>query len=275
MARVETTDIGEFKVMALTDGGVEFTPDLFPGTDPDYILGLLKAAGQDAIQTNFNAFAVMSGDDVLLVDAGPRDLFGDTCGFLPEALEEAGIAPEAVTHLLFTHLHPDHTAGAVTADGAAVFPNATVFVDQADHAFWTKETFADETMQGWQGVAKGVLAAYAGRIEQTAGAQDLVRGVSLVPLPGHTPGHIGFRVDDGASGFLHIGDVAHAPHVQLADPEVAIVFDVDADTARATRKRTLDMLAADGLVFSGGHMLSPKFARLTRKGSGFVWEADT
>ena len=269
MSRISTTKIGEIEVISLTDGATEFGAELFPGTEASEIEGLLKEAGKDAIETNFNAFLIKSGGNTMLVDAGPRDLFGPTCGFLMDALAEAGTAPEDISHLLFTHLHPDHVAGALTPDGEAVFERAQVIVSEPEAQFWMNETFTDDTLNQWQQVAQGVLGAYAGRVEQVAATAEVMAGVTLLDLPGHTPGHVGFRVDDGSDSFAHGGDIAHAQTLQLANPEISIVFDIDADTARATRKKTLDMVATDGMQFSGGHMLRPTLGRLERAGGGY------
>ena len=98
----------------------------------------------------------------MLVDAGPRDLFGETCGFLGDAMAEAGVANDDITHLYFTHLHPDHIAGALTQDGQAVFTNAQMLVSEADHTFWAKETFTDDTLSQWQQLAKPRLRPMLG-----------------------------------------------------------------------------------------------------------------
>lgn len=272
MTRTQSTKVGEIEVIALTDGAIEFGKDTFPGVDGDHIDDLLKAAGEQAIRTNFNAFIVKSGSDVVLVDSGPRDLFGDTCGFLPQALAEAGVSPGDVTHVFFTHMHPDHVAGTITADGQAVFENATVLLAEAEHAFWAKETFAAETMQQWQGLAQAVFGAYAGRIDQLSGDAEIVKGMWAQDLAGHTPGHSGFRIDSGGAGFMHVGDIAHAQYLQFADPDIGTAFDVDSDTARKVRHRVLDMVATDGLLFSGGHVLKPKFGHLARHGTGYAFE---
>lgn len=272
MSRIESTTVGEVEIIALTDGEVEFGKEVFPAVDPARIDEVLKATGQDAIRTNFNAFLVRTGDAVVLVDSGPRDLFGPTCGKLPEALAEAGVSPEQVTHIYLTHLHPDHIAGTITPEGEAVFANAQVFVLEKDHAFWSNETFSDETLQQWQVLAKAVLGAYGGRVEQVSGEAEIAPGFYAMPLPGHTPGHAGFRIDSGP-GFVHVGDISHAQHLQYTDPTIYTAFDVDPETALATRTRTMDMVATDRLLFSGGHALAPKFGYLERAGSGYRFEA--
>jgi len=206
----------------------------------------------------------------MLVDAGPRDLFGPTCGNLPAGLAEAGVSPADVSHLMLTHLHPDHIAGAITADGDAVFTNATLLVNEDERAFWCRdEAFGDENMDQWQQVAKTVVGAYGERVESFSANADLGGGVTAVALPGHTPGHSGFRVDDGNDSLIMVCDIFHAPDLQLPDPEIAIAFDIDPDTAKQTRKRMLDMIASDGTKLTGGHMVTPKFARLLRTGNGY------
>lgn len=276
MGRIEKTQVGEVEVIALTDGEIEFGQEIFPGAEPQKISALLKAAGEEAIRTNFNAFVVRSGDHTVLVDAGPRDLFGEACGFLQDGLAEAGISPDDVTHLLATHLHPDHVAGMITPEGEPVFGRATLFVGEEDHAFWAKETFTDDTMQQWQGLARSVLDAYKPRTERFRSETELVPGLWTQHMPGHTPGHYGFRVDGGASaGLIHVGDISHAQHLQFADPEIGTAFDVDAETARKTRKSVMDMVATDRILMTGGHMLTPKFGYLTRNGrtGGYGFEA--
>ncbi|MCO4823296.1 MAG: MBL fold metallo-hydrolase [Amylibacter sp.] len=271
MSRINSTKVGDIEIIALTDGATQFGAELFPGTQEAEINSILKNAGIENIDTNFNAFIVKSGGDTMLVDAGPRDLFGETCGFLGDALAEAGIANDDITHLYFTHLHPDHIAGALTKDGQAVFEKAQMIVSEADHKFWSSEVFTDETLIQWQGLAKASIAAYAGRTEQIKDGDTLIKGITALNLPGHTPGHMGFRADDGSDSFVHVGDIAHAQTLQFTNPEIGIAFDIDMDTARATRKRTLDMIATDGMKMSGGHMLQPNIGTLKRAGSGYTF----
>ncbi len=270
MSRITKTTVGELEVISLTDGDFIFGNEMFSNADDTEIAALLAQDEREAVETNFNAFLVKNKDQTVLIDAGPRDLFGDTCGFLPDALLEAEVDPADVTHLFFTHLHPDHIAGAITPEGAAVFPNAQVFVSELDHRFWTDASlFTDESSQQWHQLALAVLNAYAGRVELINGEALIAGGVTMLPLPGHTPGHAGFRVDDGNHSFAQVGDVVHAQSLQLANPEISVIFDVDREVARATRKRALDMVATDELLFSGGHIMRPTIMRLERYGDGY------
>lgn len=272
MARTVTTTIGTAEASIITDGAVSFTPDLFPETPEAHIDAL---RGDAAIETNFNAVLIRNAGRVILADAGPRDLFGPTCGFLPEGLAELGITPDQVDTLLATHLHPDHVAGMITPDGQAVFPNATLYVTDADRAFWSENanfTGALAAISDWAKLAQAVLAAYGDRLENLTEGQEAAPGLSGFALPGHTPGHFGWRLDSDGASLIHVGDIVHAPALQIPDPEVGISFDLDMATARATRKRLLDQLASDGTLFTGGHFLHPAFNRVTRAGQGYALE---
>jgi glyoxylase-like metal-dependent hydrolase (beta-lactamase superfamily II) len=81
--------------------------------------------------------------------------------------------------------------------------------------------------------------------------------------------HCGWRLDSDGVQLLHVGDIIHAPALQLADPAIATAFDLDRDTASQTRKRLLDELATDGALFTGGHFLQPAFLRVMRDGAAY------
>jgi glyoxylase-like metal-dependent hydrolase (beta-lactamase superfamily II) len=264
-----TRRIGDADVTILTDGAFAFPPDLFPGTAPERIAALLAEAGEAEIRTNFNAVLIRTGGRTVLVDAGPRDLFGPACGQLPAALSEAGVSVTEVDTLFATHLHPDHIAGMISSGGEATFPNAELVLTEAERAFWADPARTDgisETMQQWGQLARAVLAAYAERLRIVAPEGEIAPGLAALPLPGHTPGHGGWRLE---GGLVHVGDIVHAPALQIPDPEIGIVFDMDPAAARAHRKRLLDMIATEGLMFTGGHFLHPAFHRLERAGSGY------
>jgi glyoxylase-like metal-dependent hydrolase (beta-lactamase superfamily II) len=275
MSRIATRTIGSAEVTILTDGGIDFGPDLFPGTTPEHIADLLTRQAAHSIATNFNAVLIRDGERVILADAGPRDLFGPTCGFLPDALTEAGAAPADVDTLFATHLHPDHIAGMITPEGAAVFPNAELVVTRAEHAFWSDEAKTaamPAPLPDWAALARAVLDAYGDRLRLIEAGGAIAAGLNALDLPGHTPGHTGWRLTSGEAQLIHGGDIIHAPALQAADPNIAIAFDLDMDTARETRKRLLDELATDGALFTGGHFLHPAFHHAVRDGAGYRLE---
>lgn len=267
--------VGEFRVTVLTDGATSFPPAYFPNATEAEIAALLAAAGVSEIRTNFNAAVIQGVRAPVMVDAGPRDLFGPACGNMPAGLAEAGVNPSDIGTLFLTHLHPDHAAGAVTPEGAAFFPKAELVLTAAEHAYWTDDAQfvgAADTALGFRAVALQVLAAYGDRLRLIAPDGEIAPGLSAIALPGHTPGHAGWRLSSGGAQFAHVGDIIHAPVLQAANPDISVVFDLDVDAARAARKRLLAELAADGVVFTGGHLLAPAMVRARRGAAGYVLE---
>ena len=272
MSRIEDISIGEIEVIALRDGEAAVPADVLLNLSEDDAATIAADENNSLSQTNINAHLIRSGDRVMLVDAGARELFGPTCGFLVDALAEAGVSPGDVTDLFFTHLHPDHVAGALTPEGGAVFENAALTVVDAERSCWTDESFDAVEVDGadWAGLAQAVLGAYANQVESITSDGELMPGVTVVSIPGHTPGHVGFRVDSGSQSMIHLGDIMHVPVMQLIDPRVATVFDIDGEAALASRIRMLDMVSADQLLCTSSHMLSPKFAHIERASTGYA-----
>jgi glyoxylase-like metal-dependent hydrolase (beta-lactamase superfamily II) len=99
--------------------------------------------------------------------------------------------------------------------------------------------------------------------------------VTATLLAGHTPGHTGWFIHSGADAVLIWGDVVHLPAVQVPRPEAALVFDVDPQAARTTRRRTFDRVATDRLRVAGAHLDFPGFGTIERQGTGYRFEPDT
>lgn len=94
-----------------------------------------------------------------------------------------------------------------------------------------------------------------GRLHEVDGVHRLVPGVTLLPTPGHTPGHQSVLVDqgDGARDVVVTGDVlVHA--VQLGDPAVPYSHERDRDTARTSRRALLDRARERGALLATAHL---------------------
>jgi glyoxylase-like metal-dependent hydrolase (beta-lactamase superfamily II) len=201
----------------------------------------------------FNVFR----DGAVLVDTGLGPATGDP--FMPDRdvhLAEA-LDPEAIELVVLTHLHPDHV-GWNMRGGEPTFPNARYVAHRADYDFFT----AKHGHRPY--VLEQVIALHAaGRLDLVDGDTELRAGVALRHAPGHTPGHS--IVDLGDAVVL--GDIA-VHELQLQDPELAYVAEVDPAQAAATRRRLLEEHAG-GRVVGISHL---GVGRVHRDGSGFRWE---
>ena len=153
----------------------------------------IKFAG--LIRTSVSVWLIRSPEGFLLIDSGPPDTAGEMVDAVSSATDGRG--PKVV---LLTHGHYNH-AGGLTALRLAWNPPIASHVDEApfitgerdysrvrskNPAYWLGSLLMDTTP--WS--IPNVQAVEHGRT---------LFGLTIVHLPGHTPGHLGFfHKDDKA-----------------------------------------------------------------------------
>lgn len=273
--------LGDIEVTALLDGGMlmpnDFIPRFFPDSTPEALAPLRERAflREGGLHQPVGCYLVNTGRSLFLVDCGgDGQLFPDT-GRTLDALRASGYAPEQVEAVLLTHIHPEHAAG-LSFDGTTRnFPNAEVVVSQVDHRFWTDPAEEGRVPQGSRFIqaARRAVGPYDGRIRTFAMDREVevLPGVFSVPAPGHTPGHVSFRMTSQNQTLLIWGDIAHQAVIQLARPRWRVGVDVDAAMGVESRLRHLDMLASERILVGGVHLPWPGFGRVVREGEGYLW----
>ncbi|MGB3376314.1 MAG: MBL fold metallo-hydrolase [Microbacterium sp.] len=124
-----------------------------------------------------------------------------------EQLRQRGHQPAEVRHIVMTHLDLDHSGG------LADFPDATVHTTAAEHAAAMHPDLRDRQRyrrRHWEHDPAFVLHHGPGHQWQFGlTAHQVLPGISLIPMPGHTRGHAAVAVDAGERGLLlHAGDAA-------------------------------------------------------------------
>lgn len=273
VAGVHHRRVGAIIVTALNDGHQDAPLATVVGIEEAQAAAMLRAAFRPVPRrTAVHGFLLRAGRRTALVDSGCGPI-KPTVGLLPANLQAAGATAEEVDTLLMTHLHPDHCGGLVDAEGRPRFPNATLRLHEAELAYWQDDAALARATdparaRAMATTAHATLAAYRGRIEPFAGGA-LFPGVTALHLPGHTPGHTGIMISDGADSLLIWADVVHVPELQVPRPEVGMLVDVDRSMAEATRRRIFDQVATDRLAIAGMHLHFPAFAHLARDGEGY------
>ena len=246
------------------------------------------------------AFLVRAGHAVILVDTcvgndKPRALLAawlQRRGDFLERLSSIGVGREDVTHVLCTHMHPDHVGWNTLLENGIwqpTFPRARYLFADTEFRFW-----ADELQRYAAAVGAGQLdprhasvmdmmaATHADSVEPLvrAGLVDLVGtshsiapGVSLVATPGHTPGHVSVKLQSEGQSAVITGDCIHHP-IQIAFPHLGTTVDVAPEAAVQSRVRLLEMASADASLVIGSHFSAPSAVKVCRDGAGFRVEQD-
>ncbi len=269
--------IGDLTITAVSDGYLHASFDFLANIDPSDAARMQENAGiTDHTSIHINCYLVRSGGRTILIDAGAGG-FKQWGGRLKANLLHAGIQPSEIDAILLTHAHPDHVGGLMDASGTAVFPNAELVAHHREVAFWQDDgnlSRAPERARGNFLVARQAFEGYRNRL-RTFDSGEVLPGITAMPLPGHTAGHTGYRLDSGDKSLLVWGDIVHFPQIQVPRPDVSIAFDQDAHLAADTRSKLLDCVAGEQLLIAGMHLGEPGFARIERKtfAYGVAYEA--
>jgi glyoxylase-like metal-dependent hydrolase (beta-lactamase superfamily II) len=260
--------VGDFRVTALQDGMIDLPPGGFSGLPAEQIQALSARSfsiSEKGVPTSVNAYLVDTGTHRVLMDAGNADCYGWKLGGLAANLKAAGYAPGDVDIVVLTHLHGDHVCG-LAANGKRLFPNATVWAAANEAAYWL-----DPANTATPKAARAALALYGKQFHTFKPGEAIAPGLTIVPTPGHTPGHTSFLVVSKGAALLVWGDIVHNFFVQFAHPEVSVMSDYDKAAAVATRQALFAKLAAENTAVAGAHLPFPGIGRLRADGAGYVF----
>ena len=222
----------------------------------------------------------------LVVETPSRRIIVDTClgndkqnrripawnrmqtGFLAD-LAAAGYPRETIDTVVCTHLHVDHVGwNTMLVEGRWVptFPNARYLIGRVEYHHWAAPhgrddmaaVLADSVMPVWQ----------AGLADLVETDHRICDEISLVPTPGHTPGHVSLRIASDGEAALITGDFMHHP-CQIARPDWSSTADSDPAAARLTRERMLTDLADTPILVIGTHFAGRSAGRIVPDGDAF------
>lgn len=251
--------VGAFEVTTLL-AGTRSVPDphsIFGlNVDADEFASVSGAAGlpTDAAQFFFTPTLVNNGSELVLFDTG---LQGPAT---VAAIEAAGYTADQIDKVVITHMHGDHIGGLMT-DGAPTFPNAAYMTGAVEFDAWAK---ADN--ENFEGKVRP-LAEQMTMLDDGGAAAS---GITAMALFGHTPGHMTYMIESEGTQLVLGGDFANHYVWSLAHPDWEVRFDMDKAAAAASRRKLLEMLAADRIAFIGYHMPWPAIGYVETNGeSGF------
>lgn len=271
-------NLGKFQVTTVSDGPLPLGP---PG---DAFLGLTKPDIAKMLTDNFlspdnvvleqNCPIVNTGAKLVLFDSGmgTSKMFGPTTGRLLTSMREAGIAAGQIDAVVCSHAHIDHIGGLVDTRGRRLFPNAQIYLSQADFDFWTDDKDTKKN-KDFVAHARKNLLPYRDRIVFFKDGQEFLPGITAMAAPGHTVGHTVFMIASDGKQMAYIGDLTHHQILLLEKPRTEFAYDTDPKQSAVTRVKILDMLAAQKIPMLAYHYPWPGFGYVAKQGDGFRYFA--
>lgn len=274
-----TLTLGTTQIDTLSDGNLVLPGDFILGGMPDVEMQAIAARyglSTDQLTPPCNVTLLRDGTNTVLFDVGAGPDFQPSAGKLAEALEAIGLTPDDITHVLFTHGHPDHLWGLLDDFDEPVFPNAAYMIGQAEFDYWTNPDTVTSIGEARATFAVGAarrLAVLADSIRLLSDGDEPLPGIAARLTPGHTPGHMAFEIA-GPSPAMVLGDCIGNHHVAFERPDWASGSDQDAALAATTRVALLDRLATDGHAIIGYHLPGGGIGRVERAEAGYRFAED-
>ncbi|MEB3300303.1 MAG: MBL fold metallo-hydrolase [Candidatus Sericytochromatia bacterium] len=181
------------------------------------------------------------------------------------ALAAANLAPEDITDVIVTHMHPDHAGGLVTRDpdGRLVptFPRARIHLQELElealHTLHprTRHAYPEEN---WRPLEE------SGCLVPVHGHSELAPGLELHHTGGHSLGHQALTLSGGGQTVLHLGDLM-ATHAHL-NPLWVMAFDDFPMDSILAKQTWLERARQEGWWIAFYHDLFHLAGRLSPEG---------
>jgi glyoxylase-like metal-dependent hydrolase (beta-lactamase superfamily II) len=270
-----TLSLGGVQIDTLSDGMLTLPGDFILGGMPqDEMQAIVAKYGlpTDQLTPPCNVTLLRDGTNTVLFDVGSGPDFMPTAGKLLEAFEALGLTPDDVTHVLFTHAHPDHIWGLLDEFDEPLFANAEYMIGAEEFDYWMNPDTVNTIGEARTTFAVGAqrrLAVIADSVRKVADGEEVLPGIMARLTAGHTPGHMAWDIAAGSDRVMVLGDAIGNHHVAFERPDWASGSDQDAAMAADTRVRLLDQIATDKALLIGYHLPGGGIGRAERDGSTY------
>jgi len=272
-----TYTVGAAEVTSLYDGIWEkpHDPAFIANASVDDVKAAMVKAGLPAefVSIPFTVTVVKHGGKTILCDSGTGGQVQPTAGKMMTNMKAAGIDPAKIDTILISHCHPDHIFGLMEKEtNKPVFPDAEIVISDVEYKFWTDPAVIDRLPEARKGLARRIQAVFPTwkNIRQVEGEAEVAPGIRFVSAPGHTPGHRAFHLASGAKELMISNDTAYVPALVVANPGWHGVYDQDAVTAEASRRKLLDRVIADKAMICGYHFPFPCAGTIEKDGDAYA-----
>lgn len=280
--------IGDIRISKLQEVYYPEFPGLLPGVTPEMVKSVgwlfphfVSANGE--LSLSIHTLIVETPDAKLVVDTcigngrnrDPYAVMSMLSTTYLDDMRALGYQPEEIDYVLCTHLHFDHVGWNTRIDNGKwvpTFPNAAYLMAQKDLDFFGSvdagetDDFLQIQRRTYQDSLLPILDAGLGR--PIEGPAQVCAGVSLVPSPGHSPGHCSVLIESQGQQALITGDFLHHP-IQCWDPELSSDADYDTPAAIVTRRRMFEEYADRPVLIIGTHFATPTAGHFVRDGDTY------
>ncbi len=269
--------LGSATLTTVSDGSLMLPGSfIFEPMPKDELAPILTEYGisDERLTPECNLALYRDGTNTVLFDVGSGPDFMPTAGTIIDGLDAAGLAPEDISHVVFTHAHPDHIWGLLDDFDEPLFYDATYMMGRSEWDYWwdpeTVNSIGDARAAFAVG-AKRRMEVIEDSVQLFDDGQEILPGIAAVSTPGHTPGHMSFELRNGSDSALVIGDAIGNHHVAFRKPAWISGSDQDGDMAATTRKVLFDRITSEQMQVVGFHLPQGGMGRVDKDADGYVF----
>ncbi len=277
--RLYRIPVGRFTLTVISEGSGRFPVAAWTAVTPTAWGSIEGFDGQGFVPLGFNVVYVQTPAGGVLLDAGLGEENDETRAFrerfdveatgdVPGALAELGVTPADVRAVVITHAHNDHFYGATLERGGEqvpAFPNARYYLGAADWAHYSKTAEPGSPFHAILGTLRRL-----GRLELVAEPTEILPGITLLPTPGETPGHLSVAIESEGETAYYIGDLVHHT-AEITHPDWVPRLR-DGASLVASRRTFYTQAAERGGIVIASHIPFPGAGRIIAREGSFGWQ---
>lgn len=217
---------------------------------------------------SIHAFVIEANNTLIVVDtclsenkASTIDRWDHLSSAFLNDFVDCGFETEKVDFVLCTHLHEDHVGwNTMQKDGQWVptFPNARYLFAEKEWTYWQDTDYSNSILEP---SLKPIIDNELHFLIDPP--YSPTEGITIIPTPGHTPGHTSIEITSQGNKAVIIGDIMHNP-VQCCEPYWNACSDTDPSLAKDTRINFLKQYSEEDTLILGTHFPTPTSGKIKK-----------
>jgi glyoxylase-like metal-dependent hydrolase (beta-lactamase superfamily II) len=272
--------LGTFEIFLLSDGEFWLDGGSTFGIVPKNLWSkLTQPDAQNRIRLSLNPMLIRAGQEWILVETGvdrkPGEKFRGIYGLSEEnpvlgQLEQLGVRPKDISIVINTHLHFDHAGLNTRLEDDKLVPT----FPKARHIVQRQE-LEDATHTHERNRASYLahnLEPISNQFETVEGEVEILPGLRVVPVPGHTLGMQAVELESEGQRLAYTADLIPSM-IQTPLPYI-MAFDLYPMTTLETRKKMYSRWQGGDYLLAFTHEPGHPLGKLVKGEKGYhaeVW----